>query len=64
LANQAAIAPGIGYLHSYSGHSLDPATPGQGLFVEFNRIAEASFVAWYTYAADGASQDVLGQRWY
>ena len=49
---------------SYSGHWFDPAIPGQGLFVELNRIAEVSFVVWYTYAADGASQGVEGQRWY
>jgi hypothetical protein len=48
----------------YSGHWFDPATSGQGLFVELNRIAEVSFVVWYTYAMDGASQGVDGQRWY
>jgi hypothetical protein len=29
-----------------------------------NRIAEVSFAVWYTYAMDGASQGVNGQRWY
>lgn len=49
---------------SYSGNWFDPATPGQGLFVELNRIAEASFVVWYTYDAHGALQGVEGLRWY
>jgi pseudomonalisin len=49
---------------SYSGHWFDPATPGQGLFVELNPIAEVFFVVWYTYAADGASQGTYGERWY
>jgi hypothetical protein len=49
---------------SYSGYWFDPATPGQGLFVELNPIAEVSFVVWYTYAADGGSRDAEGQRWY
>ena len=48
----------------YSGNWFDPATPGQGLFVELNRIAEVSFIVWYTYAADTASLGVYGQRWY
>jgi hypothetical protein len=49
---------------SYSGNWFDPATTGQGLFVELNPIAEVSFVVWYTYAADGASRGTEGQRWY
>ena len=49
---------------SYSGHWFSPATSGQGLFVELNRIAEVSFMVWYTYASDGASRGVEGQRWY
>jgi hypothetical protein len=50
---------------SYSGNWFNPATPGQGLFIELNPIAEVSFVVWFTYAADGASQGVEGgQRWY
>ena len=49
---------------SHSGHWFNPATPGQGLFVELNRIAETSFMVWYTYASDGAKRGVAGQRWY
>ena len=52
---------------SYSGHWFDLATPGQGLFVELNPIAEMLFVVWYTYAADSASrieEAERGQRWY
>ena len=52
---------------SYSGDWFDPATPGQGLFVELNPIAEVIFVVWYTYAKDSASQieeGERGQRWY
>jgi hypothetical protein len=49
---------------SYSGNWFDPATPGQGLFVELNPIAEVSFVVWYTYAAEGTRWEGTGQRWY
>jgi hypothetical protein len=51
---------------SYSGHWFDPATPGQGLFVELNPIAEIIFVVWYTYAPDGTllEEAERGQRWY
>ena len=57
-----ASRPDINF--SYSGHWFDPAIPGQGLFIELNPIAEVSFVVWYTYAADGASQGTYGERWY
>jgi len=49
---------------SYSGNWFNPATPGQGLFVELNPIAEVSFVVWYTYAAEGTRWEGTGQRWY
>jgi hypothetical protein len=49
---------------SYSGNWFDPATPGQGLFVELNPIAGVSFVVWYTYAAEGTRWEGTGQRWY
>ena len=32
--------------------------------MELNRIAEVSFMVWYTYERDGASRGVEGQRWY
>ena len=49
---------------SYSGYWFDPETSGQGLFVELNRTSETSFMGWYTYATDGASLGIQGQRWY
>jgi hypothetical protein len=47
-----------------SGNWYDPATSGQGIFVEINPVSNAAFVAWYTYAPNGAAAGAAGQRWY
>ena len=40
------------------------ATSGQGFTVEVNPLSSVLFAAWYTYAPNGASTGVDGQRWY
>jgi hypothetical protein len=47
-----------------SGFWHDPATSGQGVFIEINNAASAAVVAWYTYAPGGQAAGVAGQRWY
>ena len=51
---------------SFSGHWFNPETPGQGVFIELNPIAEASFLVWYTYRTDGEFYGATGDgnRWY
>ena len=49
---------------AFSGNWYDPATSGQGLTVEVNPNSSTVFVAWYTYAPNGAGAGAAGQRWY
>ncbi len=50
---------------AYSGAWYDPATSGQGFFLEVNPNSPYVFLAWFTYVADGQSQPGAGgQRWY
>ena len=48
----------------FSGNWYDPATSGQGVTVEVNPGSKALFLAWYTYAPNGAGAGPAGQRWY
>ena len=47
-----------------SGNWFGPATSGQGITLEANPVSGALFLAWYTYAQNGAAAGVAGQRWY
>jgi hypothetical protein len=47
-----------------SGNWYDPSTSGQGIIVEVNPNAAIVWFAWYTYAVDGLSLGVAGQRWF
>lgn len=47
-----------------SGSWYAPATAGQGFIVEVNPNARALVFCWYTYAINGQSLGVSGQRWY
>jgi hypothetical protein len=47
-----------------SGNWFDPATSGQGFTIEVNPVAPILFFSWYTYAVNGGSQGVAGQRWF
>jgi hypothetical protein len=47
-----------------SGNWYEPASSGQGLFVEVNPMAPALFFAWYTYSPSGQAAGAPGQRWY
>lgn len=47
-----------------SGFWYDPQLSGQGVFVEINGAAPVAVLAWYTYASDGQTAGVAGQRWY
>jgi hypothetical protein len=47
-----------------SGNWFDPATSGQGFTIEVNPTAGIVFVSWYTYALNGGSAGVAGQRWF
>lgn len=47
-----------------SGNWYAAATSGQGFSLEANPIAGAFFLAWYTYAPNGAGTGAAGQRWY
>ena len=49
---------------SLSGNWYDPATSGQGITVEVNAGSKALFLAWYTFAPNGAGAGPAGQRWY
>ena len=49
---------------AFSGNWYDPATSGQGVTVEVNPGSQYLFLAWYTYAPNGAGAGVAGQRWY
>ena len=49
---------------SLSGNWYEPASSGQGLFVELNPMTPALFFAWYTYAPAGQAAGAAGQRWY
>ena len=46
-----------------SGNWYDPATSGQGLTIEANPASNVLFLAWYTYAPNGAAAGEAGQRW-
>jgi hypothetical protein len=48
----------------FSGNWYDPATSGQGITVEVNPASQVLFLAWYTYAPNGAGAGAAGQRWY
>jgi hypothetical protein len=47
-----------------SGNWFNEPTSGQGLVVEVNPASGVLFLAWYTYAPDGAASGAAGQRWY
>lgn len=47
-----------------SGNWFAAATSGQGFSLEANPISGAFFLAWYTYAPNGAGAGAAGQRWY
>jgi hypothetical protein len=47
-----------------SGVYYNVATSGQGLTVEVNPISRVLFLAWMTYAPNGAGAGPAGQRWY
>jgi probable HAF family extracellular repeat protein len=47
-----------------SGNWYDAATSGQGFTIDVSPGSSTLFVAWYTYAPDGASAGAAGQRWY
>jgi hypothetical protein len=47
-----------------SGNWYDAATSGQGMTVEVNPNNPTLFLAWYTYAPNGAAAGAAGQRWY
>ena len=49
---------------AFSGNWYDPATSGQGVTVEVNTGSQVLFLAWYTYAPNGAGAGPAGQRWY
>jgi hypothetical protein len=49
---------------AFSGNWYDPATSGQGVTVEVNPGSQVLFLAWYTYAPNGAGAGAAGQRWY
>ena len=49
---------------AFSGNWYDPATSGQGITVEVNTGSQVLFLAWYTYAPNGAGAGAAGQRWY
>jgi hypothetical protein len=49
---------------AFSGNWYDPATSGQGITVEVNTGSQYLFLAWYTYAPNGAGAGAAGQRWY
>jgi hypothetical protein len=48
----------------FSGNWYDPATSGQGITMELNPISRMLFLAWQTYAPNGAGAGPAGQRWY
>jgi hypothetical protein len=47
-----------------SGAWYDPMTNGRGVLIDVDAFMGAVFVGWYTYAPDGASSGVAGQRWF
>jgi hypothetical protein len=49
---------------SFSGNWYDPNASGQGLIIETNPRSSHIFITWYTYAVNGATMGVAGQRWY
>ncbi len=49
---------------AFSGNWYDPATSGQGVTIEVNPGSQVLFLAWYTYAPNGAGTGAAGQRWY
>lgn len=49
---------------AFSGNWYNAATSGQGFTVEINPISGVAFLAWYTYAPNGADAGAAGQRWY
>ena len=48
----------------FSGNWFDPTTSGQGFVLEVNPLAPTVFLTWYTYAPNGQSAGVAGQRWF
>jgi hypothetical protein len=57
-------APLVNADFAFSGNWYDPATSGQGITVEINPLNAIAFLAWYTYAPNGAAAGAAGQRWY
>jgi hypothetical protein len=48
----------------FSGNWFDPTTSGQGFVFEVNPQAPIVYVTWYTYAPNGQSAGIAGQRWF
>jgi hypothetical protein len=53
-ANGGDTGAGAGTSWGYSGTWYNPATSGQGMFVDLNPSQTLLFAAWYTYAPDGS----------
>ncbi len=48
----------------FSGNWYDTATSGQGFVFELNPTSRILFLTWYTYAPNGETLGVAGQRWF
>lgn len=47
------------------GSWYNPATSGQGLFIDVDEVRQFLFIAWFTYAPDAEVDDgIEAQRWY
>jgi hypothetical protein len=57
-------APATNADFALSGNWYAQEHSGQGFTVEINPLEKFAFVAWYTYAPDGATHGESGQRWY
>jgi hypothetical protein len=60
----ALSAPPTDAVFDYSGNRYDAATSGQGFAMEVNPVSRVLFLAWQTYASNGAGAGAAGQRWY
>lgn len=67
-ANVACVPGGVAQpppSYLLSGAWYNPATSGQGFLIDVNPIQQSLFVAWYTYAINGAQiGGAASQRWY
>ncbi|MDR3385941.1 MAG: hypothetical protein P4L92_02715 [Rudaea sp.] len=57
-------APPVDADFALSGNWYAEEQAGQGFTVEINPLSKFAFVAWYTYAPNGAALGAGGQRWY